>query len=176
MIIRRLSPADVRDYRRIRLRGLRESPACFGSSYSEDARRPVKEYADRLKWTAGQWTFGGFERKRLVGLITLVRDHRKKERHKASIVGLYVDPQVRRKGVGRALLSHAIATAQGMRGLRQLRLSVTAANQSAVRLYQSLGFSIYGREEDALHVRGVFYAELLLARYLVERPRVTSRR
>lgn len=170
MIIKRLSPADVRDYYRLRLRGLRESPACFGSSYSEDAKRPVREYARLLRWTADKWTFGAFERKRLVGVITLIRDQRRKERHKASIVGVYVAARMRRKGIGRALLGRAIETAQNMRGLRQLRLSVTESNHSAAQLYQSFGFSIYGREKDALFVRGAFYAELLLARSLVERP------
>ncbi len=170
MIIKRLSRLDVRAYRLIRLRGLRQCPTSFGSSYSEDAKRPLREFAGLLTRAAHKWTFGGFEGERLVGVVTLVRDQRRKERHKASIVGLYVDPSMRRKGVARALLSHAMETARKMRGLRQLRLSVTEANQSAVQLYRSLGFSIYGREEDALYVRGAFHAELLLARFIEKQP------
>ena len=157
---------DVADYRRLRLRGLRESPAAFGSSYDEEVKRPVKTFIARLEQTAGKWTFGAIDNERLVGVLSLIREGRKKERHKASILGMYVDRTMRRKGIGRELLKRAIETAHRFRGLRQVRLAVVEANRPALRLYESAGFKVYGREEAALFVAGKFYSELFLIRRL----------
>ncbi|MDO8539561.1 MAG: hypothetical protein Q7S40_03910 [Opitutaceae bacterium] len=38
MTIRRLSPSDAAVFRRFRLRGLRESPTAFGSSFAEESK------------------------------------------------------------------------------------------------------------------------------------------
>lgn len=175
MVIQRLIPSDVAEYRRIRLRGLRESPTAFGSSFEVEVKRPMKMFVGRLEQEDGKWTFGAFENNRIVGVVTLIREDGKKERHKASIFGMYVDPEMRRKGIARELLRRAIETAQRVRGLKQLRLSVIETSRAALRLYKSEGFKIYGREEDALLVLGEFYAELFLVREL-ERASRRSRR
>jgi ribosomal protein S18 acetylase RimI-like enzyme len=166
MTIRRLLPANAAEYRRLRLRGLRESPTAFGSSFAEESRRPFKAFVARLEQTEAKWVFGAFERKRLVGVVTLLREEKMKERHKASIVGMYVDPKTRRKGVGRQLLDAAIDAARQLRGLKQVRLGVVEVNRPALRLYRSAGFKLYGREEAALLVAGKFYSELFLVHRL----------
>jgi RimJ/RimL family protein N-acetyltransferase len=175
MIIRRLSPADAAAYRRLRLRGLRSNPEAFGSSYGEEAKRPVKAFARRLERTRATWTFGAFEGRRLVGVLSLIRAERRKERHKAEIVGMYVDPAVRRKGIGRALLRRAVETAHTLAGLRRVRIAVVEANRPALGLYESAGFRVYAREEDALLVRGRLYSMLFLVRTLPGRGRSIRR-
>jgi GNAT superfamily N-acetyltransferase len=117
MIIRRLLPRDVKVYRGLRLRGLRDSPTAFGSSYSEEARRPLTALASRLRETPATWTFGAFEGKRLVGVLSLAREARKKKSHKATIFGMYVERKMRRKGIGRQLFGRAIETARSLRVL-----------------------------------------------------------
>jgi ribosomal protein S18 acetylase RimI-like enzyme len=52
---------------------------------------------------------------------------------------LYVLPEHRRRGIGRALMHHAEACAMA-RGERQIGLQVFQSNQAALHLYQSLGF------------------------------------
>jgi ribosomal protein S18 acetylase RimI-like enzyme len=163
MNIQRLSSSNVAEYRRLRLRGLRESPAAFGSSYAEEAKLPRKAFVARLEQTEAKWVFGAFENKRLVGVVTLIRERHLKEKHKASIYGMYVDRRMRRQGIGRLLLDRVIQTARGRPKLRQVRLAVVEGNDAALQLYLSSGFKVYGREEDALTVRGKFYAELFLA-------------
>jgi ribosomal protein S18 acetylase RimI-like enzyme len=166
MVIQRLTPSHVVEYRRIRLRGLRESPTAFGSSYEEEVKRPIKMFVARLEQADGKWAFGAFENNRIVGVITLIREEGKKERHKASIFGMYVEPKMRRKGIARKLLRRAIKTARRVHGIKQLRLSVVETSRPALRLYESEGFKVYGREEDALFVSGAFYTELFLVRKL----------
>jgi GNAT superfamily N-acetyltransferase len=52
------------------------------------------------------------------------REKGKKLRHKAIIWGMYVVPEVRRLGVGKALLKEMIGRAREMEGLEQLILTV----------------------------------------------------
>jgi ribosomal protein S18 acetylase RimI-like enzyme len=56
---------------------------------------------------------------------------------------LYVDPPWQRQGVGRALVTHAIAEAVTF-GARRLDVAVMPGNLPAVRFYQSCGFTAAG--------------------------------
>jgi len=57
------------------------------------------------------------------------------------IGGLFVDPQARRGGIGRALVQHAAA------GTGTLTVEVYAANDAALAFYARLGFTPVGRRE-----------------------------
>jgi ribosomal protein S18 acetylase RimI-like enzyme len=163
MEIRRLTPSDAAQFRRLRLEALKGDPTAFGSSYSEQVRQPLTLFEEKLKKSASNWMFGSFDHGKLIATLRLTREELKKERHKASIYGVFTAPAHRRRGVARALLQMAIDRAKKWK-LRQVRLSVVASNVAAVRLYQSEGFSKYGEEQDSLFVAGKFYSEYLLAK------------
>ena len=57
----------------------------------------------------------------------------------AEILTLVVAPEARRRGVGRALLAHAMAAACGL-GARALLLEVAESNRAARGLYDASGF------------------------------------
>ena len=59
---------------------------------------------------------------------------------RARIYSLAVDPSWRRQGIAKALLERAIKAAK-VRGCHHVVLEVRADNETAQRLYQSLGFS-----------------------------------
>ena len=61
----------------------------------------------------------------------------------AQILNLAVHPRYRRRGVGRALLVHALKLA-GEEGARQAVLEVRRGNSAARRLYESVGFKQWG--------------------------------
>jgi RimJ/RimL family protein N-acetyltransferase len=73
---------------------------------------------------------------------------------------MYVAPEVRGRGVARALAAALIERAARVEGLDRLHLTVMAHNQAAVRLYLSLGFEVWGREPDAMRWEGASYDEL----------------
>ena len=157
MQIRRLAAPDAPAYRALRLRALREHPEAFTSSHEEDAQQPLQVSEARLA-SALQAFWGAFQARELYGVVGLERETRAKNRHKATVVGMYVAPEVAHQGVGRALLNALLAHARG-EGLASLVLTVTEGNAHAQRLYEASGFRSFGIEPDAIRVHGRSFAK-----------------
>ena len=153
MQIRELTVDDATIYWPLRLRALREEPEAFGSSYEESILRPITHIEERFRAarTSGSgFTLGAFDGDALVGTATLGREEGHKNRHIAGVHGVYVAPEARGRGIGRALMEALIARAGSMSGLEQLHLAVASANPPARSLYLALGFQVYGLERHAL--------------------------
>ncbi|MGJ7922566.1 GNAT family N-acetyltransferase [Neobacillus sp. LXY-4] len=150
MEIRLLKPLDAEIYLRIRLEALKNSPEAFAASYQEEKNLSVEVYKNRFQ-AKDSFTFGAFDKGKLVGIITLVKEKRYKLRHRANIVGMYVSPEIRGNRIGKALVTEAIKLAKDLEGVEQIKLSVVSTNQHAKRLYSSMGFKVYATEESALN-------------------------
>jgi ribosomal protein S18 acetylase RimI-like enzyme len=162
MKIEQLSPEDAADYQGLRLFALQESPAAFGSSYAEEVDRPLEVVEKRLA-DARNHVFGAIdENGRLVGIATLRREGRVRSDHKAFLFGMYVLPEYRRQGVGRALLEAVIRRAEVL-GIRQVNLTVNSENRAAVLLYESCGFERFGLERDAFRIGNGFFDVVYMA-------------
>jgi ribosomal protein S18 acetylase RimI-like enzyme len=146
MQVRQLDENDAAQFWALRLQGFRDEPESFGSSYEEQAGRPLAEVGREM--TDGALVLGALS-PRLMGIVGLRREERVKRRHRASLWGLYVSPEARRQGVGRALLGEILRRARA-EGLEQILLTVMAHNQGAIALYRSFGFQIYGHAPRAL--------------------------
>jgi ribosomal protein S18 acetylase RimI-like enzyme len=160
MLIRHLVPSDAAAYQSLRLAALRESPSAFGSSYEEECDSPLATVEAYLDPNADRCKFGAFDGDDLVGIIGVAREGGRKVRHKGFIRGMYVAPSHRAKGIGKQLLERGLAFAMAMEGLRQVTLSVTAGNASAIAMYETMGFKAFGHEPEALYVDGVFYGNV----------------
>ncbi len=141
----------------MRLRGLREHPDAFTSSHAEESERPLVATERRLAPDSGDWVFGAFTAGKLAGVTGLSREPRAKNRHKASIFGMYVASEHGRRGVGAALMRQVIETARSQPGLEQLVLTVTDTNVAARTLYEQFGFRSFGVEPRAIRVNDVYY-------------------
>jgi len=150
MRVRQLTPDDAAAYQRLRLQGLQESPTAFSASYSAEADRPLSEIAVRVTPApdGSLCVFGAFASENLVGILAFVRPAREKLRHGAELAGMYVAPEFRRRGLGRALVDAALAHARSLPGVRQLKLTVNAANAPARALHKMLGAIEVGRKRD----------------------------
>lgn len=157
--VRQLTLHDAADYQRLRLLGLQESPAAFSSSYEQEAGRTMDEIAARVNSApdGSRCVFGAFVDDQLVGLVAVIRPPQEKLRHSAELAGMYVAPEFRQCGLGQALLAVALEHARSLAGVRQIRLGVNAANKAAIALYQSVGFTRYGTEPEALFIDGCYY-------------------
>ena len=144
---------------------LQESPQAFGASYEESVVLLETEAASRLSPKDGGFVLGAFDND-LLGIVGLARHPGIKVRHKATIWGVYVVPEARGRGIARLLLENLLNRCQTVDGLEDVVLSVVTTNASAKKLYQSLGFEIYGLEKRALKVAGKYNDEELMALHL----------
>jgi putative acetyltransferase len=77
-------------------------------------------------------------------------------------VELLVDARFRGRGLGGALLDHAITSARAEGVLTRLALAVFADNEPAIALYQSRGFLVEGRRVGEVRMEDGTYRDDLL--------------
>ena len=158
MQIRKLEVHDAPAFHALRLRALREHPAAFTSSFEEDGQLPLEASARRLDATRNTF-WGAFDATgALQGMVGLEREQRAKNRHKATVVAMYVAGECTGRGVGRDLLQALLQEARAQ-GLELLVLTVTEGDGPARRLYESAGFRSFGVEPCAIKVGGQAYAK-----------------
>ena len=161
--VRALGDADLEAYKALRDHALAHHEEAFTSDAVTEAQRTAQSYRARLgNSLQGNFTLGAWRGDRLVGAISCDRDPRSKVRHIGHIVGTMVRSDQQGQGVGRALLDALIARASADDELHQLTLSVTASNATAVRLYESAGFTRYGSLPRATRVAGRFFDKDLM--------------
>ena len=159
MQIRRLVAADARDYRDTRNLGLREFPDAFTTAYEEGLATPPERLIPRFGGGASDdFVLGAFpEQGTLAGYAGFQREPRFKNRHKGTLIGMYVLPAFRRQQLGRLLLERLIDEARALQGMERLNLTVTQTNEGARALYLRAGFVTFGVEKSALKTGGRYY-------------------
>ena len=166
LTLRRLVPADAAAYRALRLRGLSEHAEAFTSSYEEEQGKPLAATERRLAPDGDDTVWGAFAGIDLAGVVGLGREARTKNRHKATVFGMYVAPEHCGHGAGAALLSHLIAEARRQPGLLQLVLTVTDTNDGARALYERAGFRSFGVEPRAIRVGDRYHGKIHMILFL----------
>lgn len=142
--IRLLTPADAPAFRDLRLLALRDAPDAFHSTW-EEVDGPLSSFEERI--TANR-VFGAFAPDgRLLGNATLALGARslRQLRHKVEIWSVFVAADARGRGLARRLVETCIDEARAM-GYEAAILTASTHLTHVVRLYESLGFRIYGTE------------------------------
>jgi L-amino acid N-acyltransferase YncA len=113
-----------------------------GDAFVYDPNTP-REEADAYWFAKGTRTYVAEQDEKIVGSYIL-RPNRPGLGNHVSNAGFMVDPAARRLGVGRAMGEHALEEARRL-GYQAMQFNfVIATNDSAVRLWQHLGFRIVG--------------------------------
>ena len=114
MQVRRLTPAHVAEYRAIMLQAYAEEPVTFIGTVSEREPLPLAWWTSRVSDQPNptELVFGAFVDARIAGVAGLRFDRRERTRHKASLFGMSVLPQFRRRGIARALVEAVLEQAQ----------------------------------------------------------------
>jgi RimJ/RimL family protein N-acetyltransferase len=124
--------------------------------------------AGRLAPDGDEAVYGAFADGMLVGMAGLAREKRMKNRHKATVFGMYVAPERTGHGIGGVLLAHVIGEARGQPELQQLVLTVTDGNAAAAALYDKAGFRSFGIEPRAICVDGSYYGKNHMILFLAQ--------
>jgi ribosomal protein S18 acetylase RimI-like enzyme len=155
--VRRLNADDSAAYRAIRLEGLAAAPSAFGASLAEDTALPDEEWKARL---TRNFAYGVFDGSELGGIAGFFAEGGAKTRHRGHLVGVYTRPSFRGTGASRMLLAAVIDAAR--EHVQFLYLQVTQTNTQAVRLYERMGFVVYGKDPGGLLVDGVMHEDYLM--------------
>jgi len=165
--IRALGAPDAEAFRTLRLAGLADAPEAFGASLADESTRPLERFAERLTPPAPSLVFGAFSGPDLVGIAGFLAYEGEKHRHIGLLWGVYLQPDQRGRGTATRLIGTLIAHAR--QHVAILHADVGADNHAARRLYESLGFRLYGIQPKALFVNGRYIDEALLALDFTER-------
>jgi GNAT superfamily N-acetyltransferase len=125
--------------RAIRLRALRDAPDAFSSTLEEAAARSSESWTSQVIELP---TFVAVSDGVDVGMVRYAQDGTGAET--GCLISMWVAPQVRRQGVGGALVDAVVAWARS-RGATRLLLDVADANAPAVALYARKGFEPNGQ-------------------------------
>lgn len=99
-----------------------------------------------------------------VGLATLYLQPYRKLAHQCEF-GIIVDQNVRNKGVGTALMNRLIHLAKENFNIELLHLQVYYGNP-AIRLYERLGFTEFGRQDGWIKEDGEFLGRIFMEKYI----------
>jgi ribosomal protein S18 acetylase RimI-like enzyme len=161
MLIRKLTVEDGESLWTLRLRALKDNPEAFAATYEETLRIGKENLIYRLHPEEDAFYLGAFE-SGLIGMVYFRRDEGRKNHHKGCILSMYVQPEFRGLGVGKALLQEVITLANRLSGLEQLHLMVVTTNDAARSLYRSMGFEVYGTILQAFKVDEQYWDEELM--------------
>lgn len=158
--IRLLTLSDWYEWKQLRLHGATNHPNAFDYTFQELAAKPDDWYQEQITNNIVFAAFSSEEEQegannsnstRMIGCIGFVQGSIMKQSHRGEIGSVYLRPECRGLGIGKLLFEHIINYIREHRpNIIQLHLSVGKLNASAVKLYQSIGFEIYGTEPRRL--------------------------
>jgi len=139
--MRRVRVDEVDELRRVRLAMLLDAPDAFASRHDDEAAQPDEFWQERAAIAAQSSqvaTFQVVDGDRHVGSATGLRLDPGRA---ADLVAMWVDPQWRRRGIGRRLVEGVCRWA-ARQGSASIELDVRELNTGALDLYRGCGFEV----------------------------------
>lgn len=141
MRVRHVGQDELHRLRQLRLQALLDAPQAFGRRYEEEADREPNEY---LSWVMDGSTLVAEDDTGWHGLAVIQPD--RQEPSVCHLLSMWTEPAWRRQGLGRMLVEAGVAWASEQKA-GSVRLGVVEDNQTAIELYQHLGFQPTGERE-----------------------------
>jgi GNAT superfamily N-acetyltransferase len=134
--VQRVQAAEWQELRELRLRALADAPGAFASTLEREAAFPADVWRQRAQGGPGSANFIARADGLAVGMAAVIAEPIP---GRMQLVGMWVDPRRRRRGVARALISHAVRWSRDHQA-RELIAWVAEPNTAARRLYARSGF------------------------------------
>jgi GNAT superfamily N-acetyltransferase len=151
MHVSTLTSGDAAAYRELMLEAYDQAPDAFTTTATERRAESESWWVKRIGSADGLATsFGAWQGDSLVGTVALEYSVKPKTRHSALVLGMYVQPTQRGKGIGLALMKVAVTAASSRPEVIALTLTLTEGNDPALRLYTSVGFIVWGTQPHAI--------------------------
>lgn len=160
--IKRITPETALVFKDARLRALQDTPLAFSSTYAKESLLPDEEWRRRATRWGGDENdamFLAFEGLAVCGIVGSYVEPDRRDR--ATVISMWVDPNFRRGGTGKALIDAVAAWNRG-RGVRELALLVTCVNTGAIAFYERLGFEKTGVTGEYPNDPAILEYEMLL--------------
>jgi len=151
MRVRRVEPDEWEALRDLRLAALADSPDAFGATLEEEL---IFDEARWRGWATGDgWagtvaTFVADDGDGFVGMATGFRPD--DEPRVVHLFAMWVRPEHRREGIGRALVDAVVEWAIDRPSVDRVVLRVTETNGGAARFYARCGFASTGDPPEPL--------------------------
>jgi phosphinothricin acetyltransferase len=123
----------------------------------ESRRTWFRSHEDRYPvWviTIGDRNFQSDQNEKIIGWLSLQMFYGRPAYHKTAEVSIYIDPMFQGKGIGKKLLSHAIAQCPKL-NITKLVGFVFAHNAASRRLFERLGFTEWGFLPEIAELDGI---------------------
>jgi RimJ/RimL family protein N-acetyltransferase len=147
-VIQRITPAQWKLLRELRLAALVDSPDAFGQSYEDALRQPESDWRQTAEAASRgdrrAWFIGRDETGQAVGIVQA----RRRPPDDCLLFSMWVAPAARRSGAGRALVQAVDDWGQTW-GATRVVLWVIAGNEPAMRFYDRIGFRVQRTGPDA---------------------------
>lgn len=153
----KLTADDAPPYRALMLEAYAQPGDAFTSTAEERAALPLSWWAQRAAAADGSGlALGAWVDNTLVGSVALEFSSRAKTRHRAHLVGMYVQPAHQGQGMARALMQAALAEAAARPGVRWVALhrfyvvreqqgtGLAGRLMTAIAFYRKCGFEAVG--------------------------------
>lgn len=163
---RRIGAGEWRELSELRLRALRDAPLAFGSTLERESAYDEARWRSQAESAAAgadEVAIVAVADGRFVGMARgyLGPSEDLQPQTVVWLIGVYVDPAWRGRGVARALSAEVVGWARE-RGVAEVHLHVADWNDAARRTYEALGFTASGAITTLPHEPSVTEVEMLL--------------
>ncbi len=149
LTIREAQPAEWREWRELRLRALADSPDAFGETIADTQAYDEAAWKTHVAARPNKLRLFALRDGRPVGMCVIViakargGGERFGDWRKANLFAMWVAPEARGAGAGKALVSAGLRWARSHAAL-EVTLRVSDSQQAARRLYERCGFGDTG--------------------------------
>src|SRR3989338_9652405 len=161
-IIVKLSPDDWQSYKGLSLKALKEEPAAFGKSFEEELETTENQWREKLREAEEgkrKWLLFAKNKDTLVGMVGAYTEKEIKVEHIANIVGMYVAPEARGRGVASELLKAILKEIGNNPKVVKISLRVNTRQTHAIKLYEAHDFKKVAQLEKELNIEGDYQDE-----------------